>query len=471
MTEGESMPLQRGITFLAAVLLVLALAPAVFAQSTAPSTAPSTDDRVRRLEQQVEQLKAEIAAMKGQGQSADRVAEIERRLEVLAQEIETMKLGEAAATADRSTNGMGPAASKIYRGGNGLAIGGYGEVIYRSFSSELQDGSRSSAVDTADLQRAVLYFGYKFNDRFLFNSEVEFEHAVTASDKGGETEMEFAYADYLWKPQANLRAGLVLIPVGLLNEYHEPTVFFGMSRNGVESVIIPTTWREIGVGLYGEAGSWRYRAYLTNGLDASRFAAGGLGEGRGEGSNARAEDLAWSGRLDFTGVPGLLAGGSVFTGDSGQGLRDAGGQRIGGRVTLYEGHVDWRWRGLQIRALGVRSRVGDATKINRALGLEGREGIGAAQSGAYAEVGYDLLSLRPGGRQRLIPFARFESYDTQSEVPAGFERNPANDARVLTLGFNYYPIDQLVVKANVLRVRNGARTGQNEFQLGLGYVF
>ena len=461
------MPFERGIAFLAAVLLVLALAPAVFAQSTAQST----EDRVRRLEQQVEQLKAEIAAMKSQGQNADRVAEIERRLEVLAQEIETMKLGEAAATADRSTNGMGPAASKIYRGGNGLAIGGYGEVIYRNFSGRLEDGSRSSAADTADLQRAVLYFGYKFNDRFLFNSEVEFEHAVTASDKGGETEMEFAYADYLWKPQANLRAGLVLIPVGLLNEYHEPTVFFGMSRNSVESAIIPTTWREIGVGLYGEAGAWRYRTYLTNGLDASRFAADGLGEGSGEGSNARAEDLAWSGRLDFTGVPGLLAGGSVFTGDSGQGLRDVGGQRIGGRVTLYEGHVDWRWRGLQIRALGVRSRVGDAAKINRALGLEGQEGIGEAQSGAYAEVGYDLLSLRPGSRQRLIPFARFERYDTQSQVPAGFERNPANDARVLTFGFNYYPIDQLVVKANVLRVRDQARTGQNEFQLGLGYVF
>jgi hypothetical protein len=461
------MPFQRGITFLAAVLLGLVLTSAVFAQSTAQST----DDRVRRLEQQVEQLKAEIAAMKSQGQSADRVAEIERRLEVLAAEIETMKLGEAAATADRSTNGMGPAASKIYRGGNGLAIGGYGEVIYRNFFSRLQDGSRSTAADTADLQRAVVYVGYKFNDRFLFNSELEIEHAVTASDKGGETEMEFAYADYLWKPQANLRAGLVLIPAGLLNEYHEPTVFLGVSRNSVESVIIPTTWREIGVGLYGEAGSWRYRAYLTNGLDASRFTAEGLDEGRGEGSNARAEDLAWSGRLDFTGVPGLLAGGSVFTGDSGQGLRDAGGRRIGGRVTLYEGHVDWRWRGLQLRALGVRSRVGDAAAINRALGLAGEEGIGKAQSGDYVEAGYDLLSLRPGSRQRLIPFARFERYDTQSEVPAGFERNPANDAHVLTFGFNYYPIDQLVVKANVLRVRNEARTGQNEFQLGLGYVF
>jgi hypothetical protein len=425
-----------------------------------------------QLEQEIPALRAEVQALRTQGGTdAQRLTELERQLQVLAQEIETLKLGEAAVTADRSNNGMGPAASKIYRSGNGLAIGGYGEVVYRNFAGRLENGSRSTAVDEADLQRAVVYFGYKFNDRFLFNSEVEYEHAVTASDKGGETEVEFAYGDYLWKPQANLRAGLVLMPVGLLNEYHEPIVFLGVRRNSVETAIIPTTWREIGFGVYGEAGPWRYRTYVTNGLDASRFAAGGLGEGSGEGSHAKAEDAAWVGRLDFTGVPGLLIGGSGVTGDSGQGLLDAAGKRIAGRVSLFEAHVDWRWRGLQFRALGVRSRVGDAAEINRALGLAGENGIGKAQRGSYAEVGYDLLSLRPNSRQRLIPFVRFEALDTQSEVPAGFERDPANDQHILTVGFNYYPIDQLVVKANILRVRNEARTGQNEFQIGLGYVF
>ena len=95
----------------------------------------------------------------------------------------------------------------------------------------------------------------------------------------------------------------------------------------------------------------------------------------------------------------------------------------------------------------------------------------ARPSGAPTRVGYDLLSLGSGSRQRFIPFARYERYDTQSEVAAGFERDPANDVHTLTLGFNYYPIDQLVLKANVLRVRNEARTGQNELQIGLGYVF
>jgi hypothetical protein len=172
-----------------------------------------------------------------------------------------------------------------------------------------------------------------------------------------------------------------------------------VSRNEVETAIIPTTWREIGFGLYGEAGPWRYRTYLTNGLDASRFEAEGLGEGSGEGSHARAEDFAWVGRLDFTGVPGLLVGGSAFTGDSGQGLLDADGKKIGGRVTLYEGHVDWRWRGLQFRALGVRSQVDDVARINQALGLEGEEGIGKTQQGAYAEPGWSPMTLSKRSRR------------------------------------------------------------------------
>ena len=399
--------------------------------------------------------------------------EVERKIEVLAAEIETMKLGEARGrTADRSTNGMGPAASKIYRGGNGLAIGGYGELVYRNFAARLENGSRSQLADEADLQRAVLYFGYKFNDRFLFNSEVEFEHAVTASDKDGETEVEFAYGDYLWKPQANFRAGVVLMPVGLLNEYHEPTVFLGVRRNGVETAIIPTTWREAGFGLYGEAGPWRYRTYLTNGLDASRFAADGLGEGSGEGSHAKAEDPAWVGRLDFTGVPGLLAGGSAFTGDTGQGLRDdrrpadrrpdeplRRARRLalaGAPAPRPRGAQPGRRRRGDQRRPGPRRRRGDRQGAERRL-RRGRlrpAQPAPGQPAAAASPSRASSATTPRARSRRASRA-----------------NPANDVHAITFGFNYYPIDQLVLKANFLRVRNQARTGQNEFQLGLGYVF
>src|SRR5262249_21507046 len=129
-----------------------------------------------------------------------------------------------------------------------------------------------------DLRRAVVYVGYKWNDHLLFNSEGEFEHA------GEEIEGEFAYLDYLWKPQANFRRGLILVPMGFLNELHEPTTFLGADRPDTEQLILPTTWRENGVGLFGDLGGFRYRTYLMNGLDASGFSERGLAGGRQNGS-------------------------------------------------------------------------------------------------------------------------------------------------------------------------------------------
>ena len=186
--------LQRGITFLAAVLLALALASAALAQT------PSTEDRLRQLEQQVEQLKAEIAAMKSGPADASRVEELERRLEVLAGEIEKMKIGEAAAEADRSDYGLGPAASKVYRAERGISIGGYGELVYQHVQGSGEPAAKARGKageedeevqpgDHVDVRRAVVYFGYKWSDHILFNSELEYEHA------GGEVSVEFAYLD------------------------------------------------------------------------------------------------------------------------------------------------------------------------------------------------------------------------------------------------------------------------------------
>src|ERR671914_2496192 len=233
---------KRGLAALLPVVLALLLAPAAFGQST--------EERVRELERQVEQLKAEIAVMKdgGQESEAGRLAELERRLEVLAGEIENLKIGEAAAAADESERGFGPAASKVYRTERGLSIGGYGEALYQNFDSKRDDNAASGKTDTFDLLRGVLYFGYKFNDRWLLNSEIEYEHA------GSEVAVEFAYIDYLWRLEVNVRGGLLLVPMGFLNELHEPTVFLGAKRPAIETVIIPSTWRENGFGLFGEAG-------------------------------------------------------------------------------------------------------------------------------------------------------------------------------------------------------------------------
>lgn len=401
------------------------------------------------------------------------LAELERRLEVLAEEIERLKLGEVVVKAERSQYGFGPAASKVYRAQRGVSVGGYGEMVYQNFAKEFDNGTAANKVDELDFLRAIVYVGYKFDNRWLLNTEFEWEHS--ASDKGGELSVEFAYIDYLWRPQLNLRAGMLLVPMGLVNELHEPTVFIGARRPGVEQVIIPTTWRENGFGVFGNLGPLTYRTYVVNGFDGARFSAGGLRGGRQKGARAKADDFAWVGRLDYTATPGLIVGGSVYAGNSGQGqslLVNNSPVRVGSaRTTIVEGHLDWKWRGLGFRALGAQANIDDVTQLNKALNLTGNKSVGETLQGYSLQFSYDLLSLRPAGEQSLTPYVRWESYDTQHKVPAGFSRNLENDIESLTVGLAYNPITQVVFKVDYQNIDNGAKTGLNQVNAALGYIF
>ena len=214
--------------------------------------------------------------------------------------------GRRRSTPPGGQRGLGPAASKVYNVERGVSIGGYGEMLYQSFASETEDGSASAKSDQLDFLRAIVYVGYKFNDRIHFNSEIEFEHASTG--KGGEVSVEFAYLDFSLRPELGIRGGMLLVPMGFINELHEPPIFYGARRPEVESAIIPTTWRENGAGIFGEAGPVEYRAYAVAGLDASGFSASGIRGGRQKGARSLAEDFAFTGRVDLTSVPGLLAG-------------------------------------------------------------------------------------------------------------------------------------------------------------------
>jgi hypothetical protein len=266
--------------------------------------------------------------------------------------------------------------------------------------------------------RNVLYVGYKFTDRILFNSELEVEHATTGEgdEEKGEVSAEFAYLDFKpWK-SVGLRAGLLLMPVGFVNELHEAPVFHGARRPAVETAIIPSTWRENGAGVFGETGPVQWRAYVVAGLSSAGFEAEGIREGRQGGSDSLAEDLGVAARADFTGVSGLLAGASVFTGESGQG-NVVGGAELRGRVTLFEGHAQYEWRGLQLRVLGARTRIDDAALINEQNGLVDAESVGECQHGWYAQAAYDVMTLWPSGRWSVTPFVRYEELDTQAEVP------------------------------------------------------
>jgi hypothetical protein len=433
-----------------------------------------------------------VAALKAAstgGEIDARLAEIDRKIEILAAEIEAMKMGDTApaapaaiaaapAGAVRSTPqdtaqryGLGLSAAKVYGLRRGVSIGGYGEALYENFAEKSQDGSLSDNDDRIDFLRAVLYLGYKFDDHWVLNTEIEYEHAVAAADSGGEVAVEFAYVDYMHSAALNGRAGLVLVPMGLVNELHEPTAFLGARRPDVERFILPTTWRELGGGVYGDTGLLSYRAYVTSSLDSEEFSASGIRSGRQEGAEAKARDWALTGRLDFTGVTGLLVGASVFSGETGQGRLTLAGDELDARTTVWDVHADWRWRGLQLRALYAGSSIGQAAEVNALNGLTGDESVGSRQEGWYVQGAFDVLSLVPGAKAALLPYARYEEYDTQARVPAGYARNPANDNRELTLGLAFQPIDQLIFKADWQERHNAARTGVNQWNVSLGYIF
>jgi hypothetical protein len=435
--------------------------------SILPLTAQELDARIDDLEREVQELRQALDAAKQGDPDQERLTEIERRIEILAGELDSLRIGEAAIKADESVHGLGPAASKVYRVDKGVSIGGYGEMLYQNFSSTLEDGTANGKIDELDYLRAVVYFGYKFNDKFLFNSEIEFEHAST--DKEGSASVEFAYVDYLWKKPINVRAGLLLMPMGFINELHEPTVFLGARRPETETRIIPTTWREGGIGIFGDLGPFSYRTYVVNGLDASKFTAAGLRGGRQKGSKAKAEEFAWTGRVDYVGRPGLLVGLSGYYGNSGQGLSDANGT-IDVPTGIFEGHLDWRWKGLQVRLLATRATLDDVARLNDALMLTGDQSIGETMLGGYVQLGYDVFTWVQG-KSQLTPYIRWESLNTQDSVPSGFSANPATDTEIRTFGIEYKPLTQLVLKVDYQDLQNEARTGYSQFNVGMGYVF
>ena len=389
-------------------------------------------------------------------------AELSRRLDLLADEMERQDHGDVFTPVGDSRRGLSPAASKIYAAKSRLSLGGYGEMLYTN--------RQGSKPDDIDFLRAILYVGYKFDDRWLLNTEFEFEHAsvedTADGDSAGSVSVEFAYLEYLATEQISLRAGLLLVPMGFVNELHEPTTFWSANRPEIERAILPSTWRENGFGVVGEGADLAYRAYVINGFDGEGFSSSGLRGGRQKGSEAKIEDAAFVGRLDYVGLDDLLIGASLYHGNSGQGLEGAGSVR----TTIVDLHGEYNWRGWRARALGVHATLEDVEDLNNALGLVGNQSIGEELSGYYLELGYDVLN-GSGCNHALIPFVRYENYDTQAKVPEGFSSNPARDAENFTFGVAWKPTSQVIFKADYVDADNGAGSGQDLLRLSMGYIF
>jgi len=404
--------------------------------------------------------------------SAPDARELERRLDLLARELDDLRLGEVSAPPE-SKHGLGPAASKVYAVGRGLSFGGYGEMLFADFAAERQDGMPSNARRQLDFVRQIVYVGYKYDDRLVFNSEIEFEHASTS--QAGSVAVEFATVDAMLRREINLRAGLLLVPMGLVNELHEPPVFLGARRPEIERRILPSTWRANGIGIFGDtAHGLSYRAYVIESLRADRYDGSGLRNGRQNGSEAMFESVAGTVRLDYARA-GVRGGASLFHGGTSQGSKTPAGRTFEGRTTIYEGHLDAHARGIRLRALAACANVGDASAINELRNLMGDGGgasVGSELFGFYVEAGYDLWSrLRPETRFELVPYFRYEELDTQSEVPAGYAKSAANADRITTAGAAFYPHPQVVVKADYQWHRDDARTGMNQWNAVLAYLF
>ena len=432
----------------------------------APAVAQSSDE--------FQALKRRIEELERQQDVQQEV--IDEKTSTLAGEIERTRLGQVLPEkADlKSEWGLGPAASSVYNVKRGLSLAGYAELNYRNFVSD--EGSNK---DQADALRLVTYAGYKFSDSIIFNSEIEFEHGTTSGIGGtsGESEgsvsVEFAYLDFLLNRGVNARAGLLLIPMGFINEIHEPPYFHGVVRPEVEQVIIPTTWREMGAGLFGEfdaAGTLAYRTYLVNGLRASRFSEGGIRDSRQNGNRALFEDVAWTGRLDYApaAVDGLLLGGSFFVGNSGQDEVFAE-ETPDVLTTLLSTHAQYRYGQLELRALGAWGSIEDADVVS----AEVESTVPEDFSGWYAEAAYDVLPhFVSGTKQYLAPFFRYENLDTQEEVPSGFARNDSRERTVYTAGLTYKPLHNVALKLDYRNIETeGEDEAADEVALGLGFAF
>ncbi len=335
-------------------------------------------------------------------------------------------------------------------------LGGYGELHYNE-----PDGS---AAGTLDFHRFVLFIGHSFNERLSFKSELEVEHTKIEGGTGGEVALEQAYLDYHASEGFGLRAGILLPPVGIINQYHEPPTFHGVERPNVERVIIPTTWREAGAGIYGRpTPGVSYQLYVVAGLRAKDFTGDeGIREGRQEAAESTPVNPSLTGRIDYTAVAGLRLGGSFFAGNSTEGASFGGGM-----VTLLSGDLQYDAGRFSLRALGATASIADAEAINLAYGND----VADRLYGFYVEGAYDVMPLLCAESEAsLSPFIRYEKYNTQASV-TGFTASPVNDRHDITVGATLRPTYNTAVKVDYQFFDNAAGSDAKALNLGIGYFF
>jgi len=333
------------------------------------------------------------------------------------------------------------AAQRLLSGSYASAVtmGAYGEMLYNQ-----PEGDNGEL----DVQRLVLLMGYRFNDKTQFVTEIEIEHVE-------EIFVEQAFVNYNVASNVNLRGGLMLVPMGIVNEFHEPTTFNGTERPAMDNAIVPTTWRELGIGVSGRFDniSLGYQAYLFNGFKSteadgaggvSGFLKGsnGLRGGRQKGIKSTVDSPTLSTKLDFYGLPGLRLGLSTYFGktQAADDVETIDGANIG--ISMIGLDARYAYERFTARGQFIHASLSDTEDYNT---LTGRD-LGSALQGWYVEGAYNLLPSNKS--QKLFAFARYEVYDTHASTEGALTKNEAYDRTDVTTGLTYHIAPGVVLKGD-----------------------
>ena len=354
-----------------------------------------------------------------------------------------------------------------------IKIGGYGQIDY---NQPLVENTKSAG--TLDVHRVILFFGYSFNPKWELITEIELEHVK-------EVFVEQAYFSYKHNKYINFKGGLLLIPMGYINEYHEPPTFFGVERPLLDSKVVPTTWREIGFGVFGRIPelSLKYQLYLVNGFMGYDGSAKFDGDdayrgGRQKGAESIINYPNISTKIELYGIKRIKLGLSGYFGKSQSSL-------ISGLTTSNEAALlqadssvisirmfgfdaSYRYKAVQIRTQAIYA----FNKNTEAYNQFGASNLGEEIFGFYLEASYNVFATRKMS-SRLIPFVRYENFDTQFVVDAGTFKNPESHRQVWISGINFYPTNGLVLKADYQWIKTDliGAPARKALNLGIGYMF
>ena len=378
----------------------------------------------------------------------------------------------------QSSNNSVNGATKLLSSDKSLTIGGYGQIDYNQpiENGKIQNGK-------LDVHRLVLLFGYRVNDRLNFVSEIEVEHVK-------EVYVEQAFLNYNINTYVQVRGGLMLVPMGIINEYHEPTTFNGVERPLIDKYIAPTTWREIGVGITGSIPeiSLKYQSYIMNGFSSYNSTSllnggNGMRGGRQKGAKSYIRTPVSASRIEYFGVLGLNVGFSAYFGKTQSTLfkkvekSDLTTLAIADssvvNMTMFGLDASYQKRGVQLRVQSYYTKLSNTSQYNYFTSSNGSPNdLGNSMYGYYLEAGYNIFQELHKIKSELIAFVRYSEYDTQNTVAAGLAKNSAYAMKVITTGIGWKPISEVAIKADIQFLKSKLDSNYNSlFSAGIAVWF